>query len=298
MNGMKFFNDKNLVHYEGELGVFDYDPREFEIKEFYDGTKCLRYCGNGKSVDLPDGCIDTSCMFSDCKLPEGFSLGKHFNTSKVTSMRGMFCECELPRDFSLGEHFNTSKVVDMSSMFGECKLPKGFSLGKYFDTSNVTDMSYMFAQCTLSGGFSLGEHFDTSNVAYMCHMFYGCELPKGFSLGEYFNTSNITSMSDMFYGCELPEGFSLGEHFAIDRGTDVTRMFDNCKYKGVDAYDYFETQDAEEIITKLRKYKKSEDIVVDNELTALMLSVSEELQISTSAVQRMMKSYLKSLVNK
>lgn len=78
MNGMKFFNDKNLVHYEGELGVFDYDPREFEIKEFYDGTKCLRYCGNGKSVDLPDGCIDTSCMFSDCKLPEGFSLSGYF----------------------------------------------------------------------------------------------------------------------------------------------------------------------------------------------------------------------------
>ncbi len=131
----------------------------------------------------------------------------------------------------------------------------------------------------------------------MSHVLW-LRITKGFLLREYFNTSNITSMSDMFYGCELPEGFSLGEHFAIDRGTDVTRMFDNCKYKGVDAYDYFETQDAEEIITKLRKYKKSEDIVVDNELTALMLSVSEELQISTSAVQRMMKSYLKSLVNK
>ena len=77
MNGMNFFDDEqksNLVHYEGELGVFDYDPREFEIA-FFCGEEYLHYCGNGKSVNLPDGCINTRNMFRECHLPVGFSLG-------------------------------------------------------------------------------------------------------------------------------------------------------------------------------------------------------------------------------
>ena len=301
MNGMNFFDGEkksNLVHYEGILGIFDYDPKEFKVKKFNDGTECLHYCGKGTSVDLPDGCINTSYMFSYCGLPKGFSLGEHFDTSNVIDMSSMFECCEISEGFSLGEHFDTSNVTSMEHMFSQCKLPEDLSLGEHFDTSKVTDMSDMFSYCSLSYGFSLGEHFDTSKVTNMRRMFGDCRLPEGFSLGAHFYTSNVTDMSFMFSECKLPEGFSLGEHFAIDRGTDVLRMFVNCKYKGVDAYDYFETQDAEEIITKLRKYKKSEDIVVDNELTALMLSVSEELQLSTSIVQRMMKSYLKSLINK
>ena len=132
MNGMNFFDGEkksNLVHYEGELGVFDYDPREFKIEEFYDGKKRLRYCGNGKSVDLPDGCVATRFMFFCCKLPKDFSLGEHFDTSNVTDMSGMFDNCRLPDGFSLGEHFDTSYVTDMSGMFKNCKLPEGFSLG-------------------------------------------------------------------------------------------------------------------------------------------------------------------------
>lgn len=73
---------------------------EFEIKKFDDGTECLHYCGNGKSVDLPDGCINTSWMFSHRKLPEGFFSGGYFDTSKVTNMEGMFSQCILPEDFS------------------------------------------------------------------------------------------------------------------------------------------------------------------------------------------------------
>lgn len=90
MDRMNVFNDNNLVHYEGELGIFDYDPEEFKVEKFNDGTECLHYCGKGNSVDLPDGCIDTRYMFCRRRLPEGFSLGEHFDTSKVTDMYGMF----------------------------------------------------------------------------------------------------------------------------------------------------------------------------------------------------------------
>lgn len=150
MKEMDSFGGNNLVHYEGILGVFDYDPEEFEVRKIW-YHEYLHYHGNGKSVDLPEGCTDTSYMFSECKLPEGFSLGENFNTGKVTYMEHMFSCCKLPKGFSLGEHFDTSKVTDMEWMFGNCRLPKGFSLGEHFNTSKVRRMKNMFQGCTYYG---------------------------------------------------------------------------------------------------------------------------------------------------
>lgn len=194
MNEMSLFiseeeeKKRNLVHYEGELGVFDYDPREFDIlgEPPFDN---LHYCGNGKSVDLPDGCIKTNYMFLGCKLPNGFSLGEHFDTSNVTEMYNMFSNCELPDGFSLGEHFDTSNGTDMSYMFNGCSLPDGFYLGEHFDTSNVTVMYGMFSECKLPKDFTLGNHFDTSKVTDMRRMFDHCRY-GGASIYDYFNTEN------------------------------------------------------------------------------------------------------------
>ena len=189
MDRMNVFNDNNLVHYEGELGIFDYDPEEFKVEKFNDGTECLHYCGKGNSVDLPDGCIDTRYMFCRRRLPEGFSLGEHFDTSKVTDMYGMFSQCILPEDFSLGEHFDTSNVTDMARMFENCKLPKDFTLGEHFDTSKVTDMCGMFSYCKLPEGFSLGKHFNTSSVTDMKFMFDNCKY-NGIDAYDYFETES------------------------------------------------------------------------------------------------------------
>lgn len=74
-------------------------------------------------------------MFAGCKLPEGFSLGEHFDTSKVTNMRGMFESCKLPEDFSLGEKFDTSNVTYMSDMFGGCSYGNS-DIHDYFKTQS------------------------------------------------------------------------------------------------------------------------------------------------------------------
>ena len=164
MNGMDFFDGEeksNLVHYEGKLGVFNYDPMEFEIKAS-DEFEYLHYHGNGKSVDLPDGCINTSYIFSDCILSEGFSFGDHFDTSNVTIMDKMFRNCIVPAGFSLGEHFDTSKVTDMEWMFENCRLPKGFPLGEHFDISKVRRKRSMFRGCTYYG-VDVHEFFCTPN---------------------------------------------------------------------------------------------------------------------------------------
>ena len=217
-----------IKHYEGELGTFDYDDEEFEI---YDGMfkPHLHYIGKGKSVDLPKGCINTSKMFTDCKLPRGFSLG-NFDTSNVINMESMFYECILPEGFTLGDKFDTSNVTYMENMFSYCKLPEGFTLGDKFDTSNVKDMRYMFVSAIVPEGFSLGDKFNTSNVKYMRNMFTNCVFPEGFTLGDNFDTSNVENMRGMFYNCKLPEGFTLGDKFDTSNVRYMQNMFSHCVF--------------------------------------------------------------------
>ncbi len=81
-----------------------------------------------------------SNMFSDCTLPEGFTLGNKFDTSKVTDMKRMFSSCGLPKGFTLGHKFDTSKVTDMRCMFSCCTLPEGLILDNRFDTSSTADV--------------------------------------------------------------------------------------------------------------------------------------------------------------
>ena len=101
-------NSDDLIHYQGELGDFWYDPNEFEIEHTKNDT--LHYKGNDLSVSLPEGYINTRGVFEGCELPEGFTLGDKFDTSKVTSMEGVFSNCKLPEGFSLGEQFDISKL--------------------------------------------------------------------------------------------------------------------------------------------------------------------------------------------
>lgn len=245
--------EKNLICYKGELGEFDYDLEEFELIK--GDPDYLHYKGKGLTVNLPDGCINTNHMFSDCCLPEGFMLGDKFDTSRVMDMSGMFagCQlssgftlgnkfdtssvtdmksmfdcCQLPEDFTLGNKFDTSSVMDMRRMFVGCQLPRGFTLGDKFDTSSVKDMSHMFHNCHLSYAFTLGDRFDTSNVINMECMFFGCYFLDDFTLGDKFNTSNVMNMRSMFSKCSLPKGFTLGDKFNTFNVTDMTRMFYWC----------------------------------------------------------------------
>ena len=72
----------SIVHYEGELGVFEYDDEMFEINEY------IHYIGSSSPV-IPKGVKDCSFMFEDCRtlkeapiIPEG-----------VKNCNGMFGRC-------------------------------------------------------------------------------------------------------------------------------------------------------------------------------------------------------------
>lgn len=53
-------------HYEGPIGIFDYDDKEWEIltENAIEGPY-LHYKGDGNNVKLPEGCISCFKMFED-----------------------------------------------------------------------------------------------------------------------------------------------------------------------------------------------------------------------------------------
>ena len=185
-----------LMHYEGELGVFDYNPEEFEVI-YIDGGDALHYIGY-HAVRLPEGCINTRYMFAQDYLPEGF-LGWWFDTSSVVNMEHMFDSCHFYEGFTLREKFDTGKVTNMAHMFDSCAFSEGFSLGDRFDTSKVIDMSYMFDYCKFPVGFSLGKKFDTSSAKNMECMFIRSELPKGFTSNKF--KINVGAYGTIFLYC-------------------------------------------------------------------------------------------------
>ena len=211
-----------LIHYQGELGDFWYDPKEFEVhnNHAFDITEkpwygdFLHYVGHDLSVSLPEGCTSTKGMFYECKLPKGFHLSG-FDTSNVKDMSAMFKGCKFPAGFSLGDKFDTSNVENACAMFYDCKFSSGFTLGDKFDTSNVTDMAGLFAKAKLPEGFFLGEKFTFETATNLNNMFYCVEFPKGFSLNDFTFTAN-RDYADMFSGCKFPAGFRIGG-FSIKR---------------------------------------------------------------------------------
>lgn len=270
-------------HYEGTLGVFDYDDEMFRLLE----DDCGHYlCYNySKDISLPNGILSTRKMFYNCKLPKGFTLGSEFDTSKVTDMSSMFEECKMSEGFSLGDKFITSNVENMKGMFEGCTMPKNFSLGDSFDTSNVQSMWHMFCSCSMSEDFSLGVKFDTSNVKDTRGMFSGCELPKDFSLGDKFDTSNVENMDSMFWVCSMQKGFSLGDKFNTSKVKNMSWMFYNCTLpEGFTLGDKFDTTNVKDMRSMFEDCELPEGFNLGNKFNTSnvkdMHSMFEECKLS------------------
>lgn len=69
----------NLIHYEGELGCFDYDSEDYELITDDNGDY-LHYRGRSTVLNLPKGITNTRKMFQWCTFTEDFTLGDNFDT--------------------------------------------------------------------------------------------------------------------------------------------------------------------------------------------------------------------------
>lgn len=214
-------SEKKLVHYEGKLGRFDYDPNMYRVvSEGFVGKQRQHLHFNDDYVgpiSLPEGCIDAHLMFYGCDIKKGCYLD-NFDTAQIIRMDNMFASAVLPEGFTLGDKFDTSNVYDMGGMFWRTVLPNDFTLGDNFDTSSVQYMNQMFYGVDFPDGFILGDKFDTSNVCHMDGMFEDAVLPDNFTLGDKFDISNLGHMSDVFTNTRIPKGVDLSEIIRINNG--------------------------------------------------------------------------------
>ena len=156
-------------HYEGVLGVFDYDDTIYEVTNLknrdldgcFDDRKdveFLRYIGNNdecitpeecKSIKLPKGCINTRYMFCQAEFSQGIFL-ENFDTSEVEDMTCMFFDSciRYGNKVVLGDKFDTRKVKNMRGMLARVVtypwIDASVSIGSNFSTDNVLNKDYMF----------------------------------------------------------------------------------------------------------------------------------------------------------
>jgi len=155
----------------------------------------------------------------------------HFDTSKVTNMRGMFSALYNLTNLDV-THFDTSKVTDMSEMFSDTEKLTNLDV-THFDTSKVTDMSAMFKGMSNLTNLDV-THFDTSKVMDMSEMFKGMSNLTNLDL-THFDTSEVTNdieenyMLEMFDGAGKLKELKLGDKFKADgiRTIPTTHSYGN-----------------------------------------------------------------------
>ena len=152
------------------------------------------------------------------------NFNSNFNTSNVTSMKGMFSRCSSLTSLDLSS-FNTSNVTNMWSMFGYCSSLTSLDLSK-FNTSNVTDMRFMFGGCSSLTNLDLSS-FNTSEITSMLCMFRGCSSLTSLDLNS-FNTINVTNMVAMFSMCSSLTALDLRNF-----NTSKVIYFHNSYYEGM-----------------------------------------------------------------
>lgn len=148
----------------------------------------------------------TAFLFHQCSALESVPL---FDTSNVTSMRGMFAGA---RNISSLPLFDTRNVTSLADMFRDCG-----SLAEVppFQTSNVTTMAEMFHSAFMLRTL---PNWDTSNVTDMTGMF---ENAWRFHRVPALNTSKVTSMQRMFRQTAL----TTIPHFDTSNVVDMKEMF-------------------------------------------------------------------------
>ena len=155
---------------------------------------------------------------------EEIIFNNNFDTSNVTSMRGMFKGCCSLTSLNL-RNFDTSNVTEMSLLFYSCLSLTNLDLSN-FNTSKVTDMSCMFTNCWLLTNLDL-SNFNTANVTNMSSMFQGCYGLTSLNVGS-FDTSKVTNMANMFYNCGKLINLDLS-NFNTSKLVQTYRMFYGCK---------------------------------------------------------------------
>lgn len=175
--GLAFKNSHNLEILTGIFTLADLSESPYFILDF--DTSNVKHMSD---------------LFRDTRFSKKFYFGPHFTTKNVRFMENMFSGAkQIPDDFTLGANFDTSKVWRMCGLFRNTKLPHGFNLGDKFSTAECIAFDEMFWTCEMNEDFSFGNKFTTKNARTCRDMFFMTKtLPKNITIDFVFD--NLTDL--------------------------------------------------------------------------------------------------------
>ena len=186
--------------YDGPLGRFEYDPKQFRLEDYPEGSsdskiRILKFVGkndrgesetDGRNIHIPEGLQYAPLMFANSDIKVAPKL-----PSSLKSCFGMFYKCSELEDASLA-NLSSTNVQDTRFMFGDCSSLKyaPLNLG-----NSVSDARYMFVGCE-----SLEKSPRLSSVLrHADGMFGNCEklrdMPKV--------PISVRTDENMFFGCDF-----------------------------------------------------------------------------------------------
>ena len=202
------------------------DLSEFNTKNITSMNYMFNYCSKLEVLDLSkfnfDDVKSTASMFSHCCKLEKIYFPKKINNS-FTNMEYMFKGCGLTSaDLSI---FNTSNVTSMKGLFTGCSSLKNLNLADC-DFNKVEDMSYMFDWC-LSLRVINFERVKCTNVKNIDFMFNKCNNLKSLNM-EDFSFDNVCTFKGFLNQCYDLKDFKLS--LPTDKLIDIlSRSLYPCK---------------------------------------------------------------------
>lgn len=266
--------DTNVIHYEGDLGTFDYDPDEFELCMITVGDNTdktgttaaipvLRYVAKetvGNNIEIPEGVTNGDYMFygdedlkTMPKLPES-----------LESSHCMFADCvamtRFSRDAKEGESWNPFNY----GTGGTAEMPE-----------NLKDASMMFMNCT-----NLTEGFTEAGYSLMD------------ARGMYANTEAMNTVMDCGKSFYLSPEFQKGMYYGspmegiIQTGVDENgnRVYPN------DNQSVYWSEDGEFLNEKLStdlgmSKSEQEEVMKMQEERKQLMSLTGDTEASVQTIQ-------------
>lgn len=159
----------------------------------------LKVAANG-AIALPENCEGLFSYFSNV---ESIDMGIA-DTSRVTNMTYMFLDCNNLSTLQLsGAGWNTSNVTSFRGMFRGCHKLRTLDTSGW-KTGNVTTMAYMFRDCSGLESLDLSK-WDITCLENTDYMFHGCSSLKELDISTW-SVSPVMSASSMFSGCRQLRG--------------------------------------------------------------------------------------------
>jgi len=227
-----------------EIGEVAFDASGSEVKtdgcyiplyltratgDFYD---CTIYA----PVDKIYANQDSSYLFNSLKNCKSIDLVS-FDTSNVTSMRGMFSGLEVLENLDISS-FDGSNVEDIAYMFASLRNIKNVILPAQNFAPKAKNASYLFNYFNSNNtlvSWDFLENLDTSAVTDMSHMFEwaASEMMLDFTKYPKFSTANVTNMQGMFQYTQGLKQVNLSS-FNTSKVTDMSKMFSQCGLEVID----------------------------------------------------------------